>query len=38
MDETFGNRAQIIIPDGILGGPTDVAIDVFQDPLLCASV
>lgn len=32
-DETFGERAQVIVPPDVLSEPTSVAIDVFQDPL-----
>jgi hypothetical protein len=32
-DDVFGNRAQIIVPGGVLSQPTTVAIDVLQSPL-----
>jgi hypothetical protein len=32
-DDTFGSRAQVTFPGGVLADPTDVAIDVFLDPL-----
>lgn len=32
-DDTFGNRAEITLPPGAVAGDTDVAIDVFPDPL-----
>lgn len=33
MDQVFGDRAQVIFPPGVLSNPTEVAIDVFSDPL-----
>jgi len=33
MDQTFGARAQVTFPSGVLGASTDVAIDVFDSPL-----
>jgi hypothetical protein len=33
MDSTFGDRAEIIFPPGVLSTTTQVAIDVFQSPL-----
>ena len=33
MDDTFGDRAQVTFPPGSLSQPTNVSIDVFQDPL-----
>jgi hypothetical protein len=33
VDETFPDRAEIIFPPGMVTGDTDVAIDVFPDPL-----
>ena len=33
QDDTFGNRAQVTVPPGLFANSTDVAIDVFQDPL-----
>jgi len=33
MDDVFEDRAQVTFPPGVLSQPTDVAIDVFQDPL-----
>ena len=32
-DETFGEKAEITFPAGAVAGDTDVAIDVFPDPL-----
>jgi hypothetical protein len=32
-DDTFGIRAQVTFPPGVLSQPTTVSIDVFQDPL-----
>ena len=32
-DDTFGDRAKVTVPPGALGGSTDVAIDVLEDPL-----
>lgn len=32
-DDTFGDRAQVTFPPGVLSEPTTVSIDVFQDPL-----
>lgn len=32
-DDTFGDRAQLVLPAGAVAGPTDVAIDVFLEPL-----
>lgn len=33
VDETFPDRAQVTFPPGAVSGETDVAIDVFPDPL-----
>jgi hypothetical protein len=33
QDDTFGNRAQVTVLPGLFANSTDVAIDVFQDPL-----
>ena len=33
VDDTFGTRAQVIFPPGAVSVPTDVAIDVFPNPL-----
>jgi len=33
IDDTFGDRAKITVPPDVLTGPTDIAIDVFMDPL-----
>ncbi len=33
IDDTFGDRAKITVPPDVLTTPTDVAIDVFMDPL-----
>lgn len=33
MDTAFGNRAQLIVPAGVLSAPTTIAIDVVQSPL-----
>lgn len=32
-DDTFGPRASLTLPPGAVAGPTDVAIDVFPNPL-----
>jgi hypothetical protein len=32
-DQTFGSRAEVIVPPGVLSSPTSIAIDVFQTPL-----
>ena len=33
VDDVFGDAAQVILPPGAVAEPTDVAIDVFLDPL-----
>lgn len=33
QDDSFGNRAQISVPPGLFTASTDVAIDVFEEPL-----
>ncbi len=33
VDDTFGNRAQVTFPPGMVSTETEVAIDVFLDPL-----
>lgn len=33
MDESFGSRAQVTAPPGVLSEPTSVSIDVFPDPI-----
>jgi hypothetical protein len=33
QDETFGDRAQVTVPAGVFTEDTDVAIDVFSEPL-----
>ena len=33
QDDTFGGRAQLTAPPGAFSNPTDVAIDVFEEPL-----
>jgi len=33
QDDSFGNRAQISVPPGLFADSTDVAIDVFAEPL-----
>lgn len=36
VDDTFGNRAELIVPAGIFSQPTTVAIDVLQSPVSIA--